>query len=49
MAVLTNTDCTDNYNYDSYQITTEMLCANVAGGGKDPCQGDSGLSVVFIR
>ena len=42
--VLSNTECTGpSYGYGSDQITDQMLCANVEGGGKDSCQGDSGM------
>merc|ERR1711981_82339 len=40
--VLSNTVCKNNYNYPASWITSQMLCANVEGGGKDACQGDSG-------
>ena len=41
--VLTNTECKKDYKYPSNSITGQMLCANVNGGGKDACQGDSGI------
>ena len=40
--VLSNSDCKNSYSYPSSWITSQMLCANVDGGGKDACQGDSG-------
>jgi len=44
--VLSNSDCKNNYDYPSSWITSQMLCANVNGGGKDACQGDSGGPLV---
>ena len=40
MNFLSNSACKNDYNYPS----SWMLCANVNGGGKDACQGDSGKS-----
>ena len=40
--VLKNSECKNDYGYPSNSITGQMLCANVQGGGKDACQGDSG-------
>lgn len=42
--VLTNTECKNDFSYPSSWITGQMLCANVNGGGKDACQGDSGIN-----
>ena len=36
--VLSNFDCAFNYGYQSYQITTRMLCDDNGGGGKASCQ-----------
>ena len=36
--VLSNNQCKNDYSYSSSMITSEMLCANVEGGGKDSCQ-----------
>ena len=33
--VITNDQCKNNYSYNSSEITGDMLCANVLGGGKD--------------
>ena len=41
--VISNAECKNDYSYNPTQITEQMLCANVAGGGKDACQGDSGI------
>lgn len=46
VVVLSNSDCKNNYGYSSNRITSQMLCANVQGGGKDSCQGDSGGPLV---
>ena len=43
--VLTNAECKNAYGSSS--ITDQMLCANVNGGGKDACQGDSGENIPY--
>ena len=40
--VISNFACQNKY-LDDY-ITSQMLCAYVDGGGKDSCQGDSGIN-----
>jgi len=44
--VLKNSECKNDYGYSSNDITDQMLCANVEGGGKDSCQNDSGGPLV---
>ena len=43
--VIGDDDCKDNFKYESSEITDQMLCAHVEGGGKDSCQGDSGKAL----
>jgi len=52
--VISNQECDDSEGtidgyYDNYndQITQDMLCAKVDGGGEDSCQGDSGGPLVI--
>jgi len=40
--VLSNKVCVDDYGYIKGEISEQMLCANVQGGGKDACNHDSG-------
>ena len=40
--VISNSACQNKYRY--FDITSQMLCAHVDGGGKDSCQGDSGIN-----
>ena len=47
--VVKNSECKNDYGYPSNAITGQMLCANVDGGGKDACQGDSGKKLEKIR
>jgi len=47
--VITNNQCKNNFAYSSSMITSQMLCANVDGGGKDACQGDSGGPLVTSK
>jgi len=46
--IMTNTECKDS-SYPASWITSQMLCANVVGGGKDACQGDSGGPLVALE
>jgi hypothetical protein len=45
LPIITNADCNTAYGGD---ITANMLCAAVEGGGKDSCQGDSGGPLVVF-
>ena len=45
--VLSNDACMNTYGYGEGSITDQMVCANVEGGGKDSCQGDSGNICVY--
>ena len=49
VTVLTNNKCKSDFSYSSGDITSNMLCANVDGGGKDSCQGDSGGPLVTSK
>ena len=44
VTVISNKECRNDYKTNSLNlnITDNLICANVAGGGKDSCQGDSG-------
>ena len=44
VTVVSNKECRNDYKTNSLNlnITDNMICADVAGGGKDSCQGDSG-------
>jgi secreted trypsin-like serine protease len=40
--VIDSDSCWQDFGYREAEITEQMLCAHVEGGGKDSCQGDSG-------
>ena len=43
VTVVSNKECRNDYKTNSLlTITDNMICADVAGGGKDSCNGDSG-------
>ena len=42
--VLSEESCRNDYKYKPSEITDEMVCATVEGGGQDSCRGDSGFS-----
>ena len=44
VTVISNKECRNDYKTNSLNltITDNMICADVAGGGKDSCTGDSG-------
>jgi len=44
--VIDNDSCWKDFRYRQAEITEQMLCAHVEGGGKDSCQGDSGGPLV---
>ena len=48
VTVLSNDDCSQGHAYGMTEISEQMLCANVDGGGKDACQGDSGNNILFL-
>ena len=45
--VLSNNACKET-GYSKDQISEQMLCANVVGGGKDACNGDSGTILFYV-
>jgi len=40
VVTMSNSECSGNYGYNSWDLTNQMICAN--NPGKDSCQGDSG-------
>jgi len=50
VGVLSNSACSgDDTFYSESQITSQMMCAGVEGGGKDSCQGDSGGPLITTK
>ena len=45
--VLSNDECKNDYSYEPDELTEQMLCANIVGGGHDSCQGDSGTDFLI--
>ncbi|KAG2463838.1 PRS27 protease, partial [Polypterus senegalus] len=47
--IINNTACNSMYKSIGMTITSDMICAGYAQGGKDSCQGDSGGPLVCKR
>ena len=48
VTVLSNDDCMQNKGYGQTEISLQMLCADVDGGGKNACTKDSGKNAFII-
>ena len=45
--LVSNQECSSNYEASGIEITDKMICAGFKQGGKDSCQGDSGGPLLY--